>query len=249
MDRIRQRRLVLAAAMLASQTLFLWTYLAATGLEQMAAAGEIAFPGGQPRLDAAYRYAAEWRHGLTGLWPVYVPGFFAAALAVWFWSIGRPIRELLPELLLIMLAALAIAAALSPYGTALVIADFAASAAIVATAPPPAAGARGMILGFYSLLCWNAVVLAAHRALWGRSLRPLVIPVVLDAILILVRPFTFDDLVSTWTYRALAGQPAAVVYLLAVPALATLMVYRQLAWERRRAPAIVLKERAASGVR
>jgi hypothetical protein len=158
---------------------------------------------------------------------------------------GRPSRELVPELLWIMAAALAVATVFAPSGTARVVADFAAAEGIIAQSSLPAAGMRGMLLGFYSLLCWNAVVLAGQRALWRRSLWPLVLPVALDLILVVVRPFTFDDLISTWAKRALAGNPAAVGYLLAVPVLAGLMVQQQLAWERRNRPAVPLAERAA----
>ena len=69
------------AALAAAQALFLWMFLAANPLEQLATAGAF---GADPRVrDRAFVFAADWRHGMSQNSRLYMPGFFAVAAAVW----------------------------------------------------------------------------------------------------------------------------------------------------------------------
>ena len=103
--------LAMAVLMLAAQSLFLWMFFSTYTLEGMADAG--ALPVDR---TTAYRYAAEWRHGLAGDWPLFVPGFFAVAVATWFWAFGRSLRVLLPRLAGYIAAAAVLALLLSGAG-------------------------------------------------------------------------------------------------------------------------------------
>ena len=218
----------MAVLMLAAQSLFLWMFFSTQGLELMADAGDLPVDRA-----TAYRYAAEWRHGLAGEWPLFVPGFFAVAVATWFWAFGRSVRALLPRLAGYMAVATLVALGLSGAGRDIVLRDFLRETGVCARAAPVWPSMQGIGIGLYTLAAWNAVILASHRALWWRSLWPLAVPVAMDAVLIVIRPFTFGDLVKTWWERSAHGDPTAVVSLAGVPLLATWMAMRQLSWEQR----------------
>jgi hypothetical protein len=220
--------------LLLAEAFFLWMFLSTTPLERMADAGRI--EGGPPDevRELTYRYVAEWRHGLAGGWLLYVPGFFATAVATWFWSFGRSLRDLIPEYAAVTCLALVLAVLQTPAGTKLSCAGLVRDSALVCAPPFPALGFQGVMTGLYTLIAWSIVVLASHRALWWRSYWPLIVPVVTDVVLIMVRPFTFDDLVNTWIRQALSGQAIASLSLLLVPAVSAWLVLAQLAWERGR---------------
>ena len=218
----------MAVLMLGAQSLFLWMFFSAQALERMADAGNLPVDRA-----TAYRYAAEWRHGLAGDWPLFVPGFFAVAVATWFWAFGRPLRSLLPRLAGYIAIAAVVALALSGAGGDIVLRDFLRETGVSAGAATVSPSIEGIGVGLYTLAAWNAVILASHRALWWRSLWPLAVPVAMDAVLIAIRPFTFGDLVKTWWERSAHGDPTAVVSLAGVPLLATWMAMRHLSWERR----------------
>jgi hypothetical protein len=224
MNRSAWMRLIL---LVGAQAFFLWMFLSSASLEHMAEAGRFANP------EAASRYASQWRHGMAGIWPVCAPGFFAAAAAAWFWSLGMPLRRLIPGILAVTLAALAVAAVFTGYGAALVLRDFEHDTGIRAQGSALGPTLRGTLTAWYSLVAWNALVLSAQRALWWRSYRPLLAPVVFDAVLLAIRPFTFDDLVSGWLHRAFSGDLGALSSLIAIPGVAAVLVHRQLAWERK----------------
>ena len=85
---IRRARMRLSSsatlvALFFSQTLFLWMFYAAEGLEQMAKAGSVVASPPVNAVEVTYRYAADWRHGMAGGSPLYMPGFFAAAITTW----------------------------------------------------------------------------------------------------------------------------------------------------------------------
>jgi hypothetical protein len=213
--------------LIASQAFFLWMFLSTAALEHMAEAGRFSNP------DMARHYASQWRHGMAGIWPVCAPGFFGAAAAAWFWSFGMPLGRLIPGILLVTLAALAIAGVLTSAGTLLILRDFEHDTGIRAQGPALGPTLRGIATAWYSLVAWNALVLSAQRALWWRSYRPLLVPLVFNAVLVAIRPFTFDDLVSGWLHRASSGNPGALASLIAIPGLIAVLIQRQLAWEQR----------------
>ena len=226
-------QVLLAVWLLAAQAFFLWMFLSTEPLERMAEAGRVR--GGLPGevRASAYRYAAEWRHGLAGGWPLYVPGFFAAAVVTWFWSFWRSLRRLIPECAGILCLALVAGLLAAPLGAELVARGFERETGLGCARPLPGPSAQGAMVGLCTLVAWTVVVLSCHRALWWRSYRPLLAPVLADLALVFARPFTFDDLVAVWVQRALGGQPLAIVSLLLVPTVAVFLVQAHLASERR----------------
>jgi hypothetical protein len=56
--------------------------------------------------------------------PIYMPGFFAVAIAVWFWGAGKSFRRMLVEGLLLLGAATACATLLAPYSAPRILSDF-----------------------------------------------------------------------------------------------------------------------------
>jgi hypothetical protein len=220
-----------------AQAFFLWTFLSTQGAERMADAGLLAGfdPAGIERL--AYSYASRWRHGFCSFWPFYMPGFFAVSIATWFWSMGRPLRKLIPEALAIMSAALVAALAFSSVGAALFFADLERDTAIVPRGVVLGAGLRGAAGGFYTLVAWSAVVLAIHRSVWWRSWKPLAVPALLEAVLFAVRPFTLDDLSGEWFRAVVSGNARAVGSLAAAPFVLAALIYWQVAWQRRHSAA------------
>ena len=228
------KRVLMSGPLFLAQAFFLWMFFASQGLERLADAGACSGAAGPTELRAAaYRYAAEWRHGLSGGWPLYVPGFFLAAVVTWFWSFGRALRKLVPECLATMAIAYVAALATAPAGTHAVIQAVAADMGIICRGAVLAPTIVQSAVGIYTLAAWTILVLACHRALWWRKYWPLAIPVATDGILIALRPFTFDDLVATWFTRVSRGELLAVVSLILVPAISLFMVWRQLVWERR----------------
>lgn len=112
----RDRRVHLVLLLLPSllaQTLFLWMFFSAARIEQTVRLGSCSHARGvrddadrRARLEfLADRFAAQWRHGMAGNSPLYMPGFFALGVTTWLWSIGRPLRRLGGEALLIALIA------------------------------------------------------------------------------------------------------------------------------------------------
>jgi DNA-directed RNA polymerase subunit RPC12/RpoP len=139
---------------------------------------------------------------------------------------------LLPRLAGYIAAATLLALVLSGAGRDIVLRDLLRETGVFVLAAPVWPPMEGIGVGLYTLVAWNAVILASHRALWWRSLWPLAVPIAMDAMLIVIRPFTFGDLVNTWWERSTHGDPTAVVSLAAIPLLATWMANCHLSWER-----------------
>jgi hypothetical protein len=208
--------LLRTAALAAAQAVFLWMFLASDPLEQLAAAG--AFGPDPDVRDAAFAFAAAWRHGMAGNSLLYMPGFFAVAAASWIWSETSAPRGS-TRFAASVLAALAAAWACTAPGAAAVIAGFGRQtvpAAVTIPAPQPYAIAAGL----YTLLTWSAFVIGARLSLVRRSMVPLLPVPVLTAGLVALRPWTVDEFASTWARRSADGDPVAVVSALAVPTLA-----------------------------
>lgn len=76
-----------------------------------------------------------------------------------------------------------------------------------------------------------------HRDLVLRTLKPLLIPLVLNLVLATVRPWTVADFTSRWVRQTLDGEPAAVFSFLLVPIVSGFMAWVELrsAFEKARA--------------
>ena len=200
-----------------SEALFLWMFFAAAPLEQLAAAG--AFGDGSEIRQAAFAFAASWRHGMAGNSPLYMPGFFAVAVAVWLWLDG--VKAVSARRYFGALFTAAVIAALTAAASqSLVLSAFEDATGLSAAGPVPAAGKGAVFMGFYTLLTWTVFVVGCRLALHWRTMLPLVPVVPMTAALAVLRPWTVDDFTNIWWHRAAAGDLVAVVSLIMVPATA-----------------------------
>ena len=216
------RTLLIGAA-----SLFLWMFLAASALEQQAEAQEVA-----PHVrEHAFRFAADWRHGMAGNSPLYMPGFFALAIATWVWAGSRASRRLLFEGALVLAVSLAMASAAAGRGGETVVRAFVASTGVALAADgsgshlPALPALAAVLAGLYTAIAWMSFVCGCRFALHRRSWRPLMPAAVLAIALMFVRTWTVDDFTSLWTERASAGNPVAIGSLVAIPALACLLAW------------------------
>jgi hypothetical protein len=211
-----------------SFTLFQWMFLSAECLELMADSDRILGPPGENARFVAYQFAAHWRHGMAENSWLYMPGFFAVALAGWHWAVGQPMRRLWLQGLALALAADLSARLLAPAGALLVIQGFEHKTGFLCQGAVATPSLRGSLVGLYTLITWCSFVIGSQRALSRRSLRPLLLTVILTLALALIRPWTVGDFTGCWLRAVLDGNKIAIVSLLAIPALAALLVCYQI---------------------
>lgn len=214
-------------------TFFLWMFFAAATLEHTAELGWIsATPGlvGSQRdaHAAAFEFAARWRHGMAGNSPLYMPGFYAVAIAVWYWCASRSLRQLLAEGFVLLGSAAVCAALLAPYAAPRILSNFVAREGVSASHASASGSWISTAQGVYSLLTWCAGVIAVRWSIKLRSLKPLLVPVALNLVLALVRPWTVADFTSLWFKQTLDGEPAAVFSFLLIPLIAGFMAWGEL---------------------
>jgi hypothetical protein len=188
---------VRAALVVATQSLFLWMFLAADPLEQTVGS------------EAALRFASDWRHGMTGNSLVYMPGFFATAAALWLYRGTGDGRRTAGRLLLLCAIAALAAALGSGVGSRMAAWEFEVATSIALPAALPRPSLLGAVRGLYTLATWSVFVLACRSALEDRSARPFVLPAVMTIVLALIRPWTVGDFTTLWMDRAVAGDPVA----------------------------------------
>lgn len=210
-------------ALLAAAGVFLWMFRAAAPLETLAEAGGLAGRSGSDMVRLASRVAADWRHGMAGNSPLYMPGFFALALAAWIWSASSqtPVWRLAVEGGAVLVAGDVVAWLCADLGAASVLAAYerVAGPTSVGSWPPPPWRAVGQ--GLFTAATWMVCVVACRRALAGRTVVPLAVVPPLTVGLVLVRPWTVDDFVQLWLARAATGDAVAVGSAVAVPVVAT----------------------------
>ncbi|HEU4389952.1 MAG TPA: hypothetical protein VFV34_19275 [Blastocatellia bacterium] len=212
------------AALLVALILFFWMFLSSDGLDQVAEAGGILSPAGGDQTALGHVFAARWRHGMAGGWPLYMPGFFATAVAIWFWSRELPLTKVVVEGIGFVAGAALIASLLAPAGSRLVIAQFASVTKLQATGLPSVPSGRAFALALLTLLSWSSFIIATERAIAGRRLKPLLVPLAFAALLAAARPVTLDDAFEVWGSRALSRDPAAILSFLLMPILAAILV-------------------------
>lgn len=227
--------------LLASVVLFFWMFLSSDGLDQLAAAGGILALTDEDARDVGHVFAARWRHGMAGGWPLYMPGFFATATAIWFWCRDRRLVRLIFEGIGVMFIAALIAGILAPVGSRFVIAAFTAETGLRPTGVPSAPSAAALGLGFLTLISWSSFIIAGQRAIVNRRLEPFLAPAAFAVLLALARPVTLGDAFAIWGRRTLSGEPAALFSSLLIPVLAFILV--------RQAHPPVVKKRPQSAER
>jgi hypothetical protein len=209
--------------LVAAQGLFLWMFLAADSLEQLAASGAF---GSAHDAQAAFAFAASWRHGMAGNSPVYMPGFSAVAAATWIWAETARTDQVV-RYMTALLAACAIAGVTAPVGAAVVVSAFEEDAGVTAGQPLPFADPRALGIGIYTLLTWTTFVLGCRLARHRETLVPLMMVVPLTAGMVALRPWTVDDFTSIWWRRLAEGDIVAVASTVMVPTLAAHLYRRR----------------------
>lgn len=223
----RARFGVLLALFLA-HTLFLWMFFAAAALEQMADMGRISESKGADTREVAYAFAAQWRHGMTDGWLLYMPGFFVTAIITWFWCVTRTVPRLLAEGVATIALATVAAVLSSPAGAARVIEAFQLKTGLECQGALPGAPTVAVLLGLFTLISWKVFIVAGQRAVANRSFRPMLLPLVLGVGLAASRPVTVGDFTSFWAQRVLQGDPVAITSAILAIVSGVFLVRRQL---------------------
>jgi hypothetical protein len=208
-------------ALFSAASFFLWMFLAVAPIEALADAHGLATVSGVAPMEHAYRFAADWRHGMAGNSPLYMPGFFALAAAAWAWSSAngtpRPIRRLVCEGGAVLIGALAAAWATSHAVGPSMVPLFERAAGLQVVAPWPPIPRRAIVQGLYTAATWMTTVVACRRALARSSVAPLLVIPPITIVLVMIRPWTVNDFAGLWISRAAAGDVVAIGSLLAIP--------------------------------
>ena len=209
-------------ALALAYALFLWMFLSVADVD---VTGANLLATGHPALGHAVQvFAADWRHGLNGHSPFFMPGFFALTPAAWYWSRGQSIAELLRGGTLALLAGLFLALFAAPFGRTAAARAFFDEFHFAVQPDSPASWQAAEISAFTSV-CWTCLVVAIRRAITTGALRPLALVVGLYALLGVARDwwsvehFRKGDDVARWETRAAQGDAVAIGSLLAVPLL------------------------------
>jgi hypothetical protein len=217
----------LALGVLAAAAFFLWMFLAAAPIEALADAGGLSGTHPIGLTAAAYGFAADWRHGMAGNSPLYMPGFFLLAVATWLWS-GSRVRSLsrqIAEGIGILLLSVGIAWACAGLARAEILGAFERSSGLTIVAAWPAPPRQALVQGVYTAIVWMASMVACRRALEQRTFAPLLFIPPMTIVLALIRPWTVDDFAALWIARARAGDMAAIGSLAAIPIVAAILIY------------------------
>jgi hypothetical protein len=185
-------------------------YLAAEGLQRTADTGGFRAPPDSDAKAAAHRYAYEWRHGMAGRWPFFVPGFFAVGIGTALWARGKTIHRIVGEGIAALSAATLIARFLARFGTRRLIRSFERDSGFECEREPLEPTLAGAATGGLTVASWTALVVAAQRSVIKKSAWPLLIPLALYAWLASLRRGDFGLLALPWIRRAVKGDSTAI---------------------------------------
>jgi hypothetical protein len=192
-------------ALVSANALFLWMFLSVA------------------RLEAAPQFVADWRHGMAGNSPIYMPGFFALAGAAWYWTRTQSLSRLLVDGVLALAAGSCIAWLAAPIGEAMATAAFEKTSNLTVAKTHSPVWLAGLI-GAYTAVCWTVFVVASKKALVLRTFRPFAIVPLPYVALVFARPWSVNGLLGVWGARAADGDPIALGSLVAIPLLTTIFV-------------------------
>lgn len=206
--RLADRALLLLP--LAAHLLFQWMFLSAEGLERTADAAHLRSALDSDARSAARRFAYEWRHGMAGRWPFFVPGFFALAVCSALWAHGKASGRLLGEGVVVLSAATLIARALAGFGSRRLIRSFQRRSGIECEGEAAQSTWAGAGIGGLTAASWSALVIAAQRSVATRRLWPLALPLALYALLTAVRSSKLSSLDLLWLSKLVEGDRRAI---------------------------------------
>jgi hypothetical protein len=197
-----KRNFMSFTALVAADCLFLWMFFAAD---------KVAASTGEARV------AAEWRHGMAGGWPFYMPGFFGLTLAIAWWWRGRTWRRRVIEWTAAFAIAGGVAVMLMPLGVALMLNLLSEPAATVEMATTDAAPWSILFRGAFTVAAWSWFIGLGLHAIDRR--RPIALVGALPSFLALhiARSGEAGSLVHAWFERSRTGDPAAWLTLILVP--------------------------------
>jgi hypothetical protein len=198
-------------------------FLAAVSLERTAEAGRFLGADAADAAALADIYSSDWRHGMTGDWPLYVPGFFAMAIATVLWSRGRTIRSQLAEGSLALLLALLAARLLAPMGARWIIASFEQDTGLALLGSPVGAMWSGAVAGVLTVVSWAALMVAVQISVTRRSIWPLLAPLACYSALAVLRPGEAGELMRPWAEALWDGDAVAIISTALMPPIAAIL--------------------------
>jgi hypothetical protein len=227
MTEAKTERAVFFAGLALAYALFIWMFLSVAEADAL---GNAMIRAGRPALgERILVFAADWRHGLNGHSPLFMPGFFALTLAVWYWSGRQSLVQLLIGGALALAVGFVLASLAAPLGRAA--AGAALSEELHFGIPPGVRPAWDAVpISAFTAICWTVLVVAIRRALTTGALRPLALVVCLYAVLGFARDwwsvdhFRKGDDVARWEARIARGDAVAIGSVLAIASLGLLFV-------------------------
>ncbi len=208
-------------------TLYVWMFVASEGVVLLANQGACT---GADVVVTAQHFAGDWRHGMTGDSPLYLPGFFLLAATTWIWANDAQMSRLLREALPLLAVATIIGIVFGPLGTAHLAREFQAREPVLCTqATTSAISPWRVFLCLFTLTSWSLVVAGINMAVARRGWRVLRIPAAFAAIALVLRPPTRWPVI--WVHQIAAGDSVAIASLLTIPAIALVLMR----WRTQRA--------------
>jgi hypothetical protein len=219
-NRARYQVAVRWLALAFADALFLWMIVSVSGVDLLADAAVA--NGDTGAAESMRRFAADWRHGMNGHSPIFMPGFFALTIAVWYWHRKQSILCLVADGLPAMCVGCALAWIGEPVGSAIAGSAFARQFDIIL---PPGPTWSAVVVGACTAICWTVLVIAVRNALIARSWRLFALVPVLYGLLGVARDWWSidhfgrgNDLERMFT-RVAAGDAVAIRSLWAIPLL------------------------------
>jgi hypothetical protein len=206
------------ATLIAADTFFLWMFFAAESVRAVATGRE----GASLELTtaASRMVATEWRHGMIGGWPFYMPGFFALTMAIAWWSRNGTWRRLLLSRLSALTVASLVAAWLTPLATPWLERLLVDRIGPAMLTTPLVVSWSTAARGWFTVGAWSVFVGLSVLAVQRR--RPAAILGAVPGFVALhfTRSGEAGDLVQAWAVRAGGGEPEAWLTLALIPATA-----------------------------